>query len=314
MSLDLSALDNETRILLEVPLKPVQGQRFQPTGFPDLGPATYQAGNKACLLVESAQSMANLLESTIWDASKNVPVADAQGLSYVAVMDRKKEFLTSSMLEAHRMNSPYIEKSDGDFFKKTFATSLGIDKTRPIDRAKFLTTLLKYDVNSLIHGLFLESLDGRLRVARALSSFIEAEGVQVAASGGVKNDRIQAAKTEGKVAADGFGNLPFHREEFTAERVNAFFSVDLQQIRAYGLGEDATRLLIVLALYKIRKLLDGDLRLRTACDLELANAKQIEASRPKGFSLPNLKDLSAELKASIGKCESMEVTTVTFSA
>lgn len=313
MSLNLAALDNETRILLEVPLKPVQGQRFQPTGFPDLGAATYQAGNKACLLVESAQSMANLLEATLWDQATNKPVADAEGVSYVAVNDSKKQFLTSSMLEAHRMNSPYIEKSDGEFFKKTIATTIGVDKARPMDRPKFLGTLLRYDANSLIHGVFLESLDGRLRVARALSSFIEAEGIQVVASGGVKNDRIQATKTEGKAAADGFGNVPFHREEFTAEKINAFFSVDLQQIRSYGLGDDATHLLIVLALYKIRKLLDGNLRLRTACDLEVVEPNSIVARRPNNFELPKLKELSAELKSSIGKCKSMETTTVTYS-
>ncbi len=90
----------------------------------------------------------------------------------------------------------------------------------------------------------------------------------------------------------GFGNVPFHREEFTAEQINAFFSVDLQQIRAYGLGKEPTHLLIVLALYKIRKLLDGSLRLRTACDLEVINAESIEARRPRGFKLPSASELS----------------------
>ena len=42
MSIDFSALANEPRLLLEVPLKPLQGSRFQPTGFPDLGAATYR--------------------------------------------------------------------------------------------------------------------------------------------------------------------------------------------------------------------------------------------------------------------------------
>ena len=34
--------DNASRLLLTVPLRPVQGDRFQPTGFPSLGAATYQ--------------------------------------------------------------------------------------------------------------------------------------------------------------------------------------------------------------------------------------------------------------------------------
>ena len=313
MTLDLTSLDSQNRILLEVPLKPVQGQRFQPTGFPDLGAATYQAGGTACLLVESAQSMANRLESTIWDDANNAPIAVAEGLSYVVVNEVKGNYLTSSMTEAHRMNSPYIEKCEGDFFKKIFPTAIGVDKSRPIQKSAFFQALFKYDVNALLHGVFLESLDGRLRVARSISSFIEAEQIQVAASGGVKNDRIQASKEEGKTAADGFGNLPFHREEFTAEKITAFFSVDLQQIRAFGLGADASRLLIVLSLLKIRRLLDGNLRLRTACDFEVKGDEPIAARRPVGFVLPDQGSLEQELSKCIKTCKSqMEVTTVTF--
>ena len=38
MSIDLTPLANEPRLLLEVQLRPIQGTRFQPTGFPNLGP------------------------------------------------------------------------------------------------------------------------------------------------------------------------------------------------------------------------------------------------------------------------------------
>lgn len=312
MGLDLKPLDSTRRLLIEADLQPVQGKRFQPTGFPDLGAATYQAGETACLLLESAQSMANRLEETIWDDGSNQPIEDVNGISYVVVNDSAKKFLTCSTLEAHRLNSPYIEKCEGDFFKETFTEAIGVDKTRPVDRKKFLTALLKYDVNSLLHGTFLESLDGRLRIARSISSFIEAERIQVAASGGVKNDRVQATKDEGQTSKDGFGNVPYHREEFTAEKITAYFSVDLQQIRAYGFEDDVTRLLTVLALYKIRSLLDGDLRLRTACDLKLTD-DEVTARKPKGFELPSATDLSAALKEVIDKCkEKMKVTTVTF--
>ena len=55
------------RILLEAELAPIQGRRFQPTGFPDIGPAEFTgADNESHLLVESAQSMANRLEEAIW--------------------------------------------------------------------------------------------------------------------------------------------------------------------------------------------------------------------------------------------------------
>src|SRR5437764_9335681 len=101
--LNLSELDKVSRLLMTVPLKPVQGDRFQPTGFPSLGAATYQTQDGPKLLVESAQSMANRMETTCWDMAKNEPIAVLSGISHVAVK-RKGQFLTDTMLEAHRLN------------------------------------------------------------------------------------------------------------------------------------------------------------------------------------------------------------------
>lgn len=283
MTIDLAPLQSTRRLLIEAQLVPVQGKRFQPTGFPDLGPATYQAGETACLLLESAQSMANRLEGTIWDEGSEQLIEAAEGLSYIIVHDADGKYLTSSIVESHRINSPYIlESKDKAFFDK-LREELVVMEKGPIDRRAFAETLLKYDVNSLLHGVFLakkELAGGRLRMPRVISSFIEAEGIQSAASGGVKNDHVDPQGDTAK----GFGNVPFHREEFTAERITGFFSVDLQQIEAYGLGDDVTRMLTTLALFKIRALLDGNLRLRTACDLEVAD-DNLAARRPDGFAL-----------------------------
>lgn len=312
MTLDLSLLDSQTRVLMEVPLKPVQGLRFQPTGFPDLGAATYQAGGTACLLVESAQSMANRLEATIWDDGKNEPIVEAKGLSYVRIVDDKGTYLTSSVTESHRINSPYILEGGDKTFFKALQSEFAVMESGPIDRSKLAATLFKYDINSLLHGVFLakkELAGGRLRIARAISSFVEAQMVQVAASGGVKNDHVNPQGDTAK----GFGNVPFHREEFTAKDITAYFSIDIQQIRAYGLGNDPERLLIVLSLLKIRKLLEGNLRLRTACDLELKDDGPVTARKPSGFILPSSEALTSELKSCIEKCSKlMEVTTVTY--
>ena len=55
MSVDLNKLKHAPRILIEAALKPVVGTRIQPTGFPDLGPAVYDAPDGTpTLLVESA--------------------------------------------------------------------------------------------------------------------------------------------------------------------------------------------------------------------------------------------------------------------
>lgn len=313
MSLDLCQLDNAKRLLFAIPLKPVQGSRFQPTGFPSLGAATFQTKEGACLLVESPQSMANRLELTAWDDSANDVKADLEGISHVRV-NRNGSFLTDTILESHRLNSPYLlEESNKTFFRK-LESDLRVQETGPINRKKLAEVLLKYDVGALLHGVFLakgELAGGRLRIARALSAFIEADGVRIAASGGVKNDHVHPGKVEGD-SKNLFGNIPYARDEFTAENIILYVNLDLAQIRGYCLGAEVERLLIVLALYKLRALLDGNLRLRSACDLEVAT-EIITATAPKGFALPVLKDIAEALKPAIAACrDRMTVTEAEF--
>jgi CRISPR-associated protein Csb1 len=302
MSLDLTPLNHTHRLLFAIPLQPMQGQRFQPTGFPGLGAATYETPQGASLLVESAQSMANRLELTVWDEAKQDLKPEVAGLSHVRVL-RNGAFLTDTILESHRINSPYLlEGKDKSFFNQ-LKSELGGLEEGPIDRALLAKVLLHYDVGSLLHGAFLAKKDlagGRLRLARALSAFIEADGVRIAPSGGVKNDHVNPSG----VTKDGYGNVPFSRDEFTADRITLYVNIDLAQIRGYGLGESVESLLILLALYKLRALLDGGLRLRTACDLEAASAS-VEATRPEGYQLPTLATLVAELQSAIKACSDL---------
>lgn len=291
MSLDLSALASQPRLLLEVPLKPLQGSRFQPTGFPDLGAATYRHADTDMLLVESAQSMANRLEAVCWDEASDELVAPLKGLPYVKVA-AAGEVTTNSILESHRINSPYIlEGADKSFFK-TLQSELGAMEKGRVDLKLLAKVLLKYDVNALVHGVFLakkELAGGRLRLPRMLSAFIEAEQTSVVASGGVKKDEVDPSGD----AKKGFGHVPFHRDEYTAEKITAFFNLDIAQLRGYGLPKEAETLLLALSLFKIQKFLRDGLRLRTACDLEPAGATVIK--RPEGFTLPTLDALENEL-------------------
>lgn len=310
MAIDLSPLGSARKLLFSIELQPVQGSRFQPTGFPSLGAATYQTAAGVNLLVESAQSMANRLEAVCWDETSGQPVADLTGVSYVRV-ERQGKCLTSSITEAHRVNSPYmLEGKDRSFFS-ALTKALGSMTEGAIDRKALAAALLKYDAGSLLHGVFLakkEIAGGSLRLARALSAFIEAEGVRPAVSGGVKNDRVNPSGS----TKEGFGNVPFSREEFTAERIVLYVNLDLAQIRGYALGEKVEKMLVLLALYKLRAFLDGDLRLRTACSLAL-KAGDTVASEPAGFRLPTLPELAAGLKAAIAACrDQMVVTTVVF--
>ena len=306
MTIDLQSLNNAKRLLFNIPLEPVQGSRFQPTRFPSLGAAEFQTKSGTSLLVESTQSMANHLEMTIWDASKKDVREHLEGLSHVRIT-RGGEFLTDTILESHRLSSPYLLESKNKSFLNTLQEEMGAMKTGPVDRRKLAKTLLKYDINSLLHGIFLAKTKlagGRLRVARALSAFIEADSVHVASSGGVKNDHVDPSG-ETKV---GFGNVPFARDEYTADSITLYVNLDLAQIRGYGLGDSVEHLLILLSLYKLRTLISEGMRLRTSCDLQVKN-EPISAEIPKQWLLPSLDDLTESLKSSICQCKDQMLVT-----
>ncbi|MCK9538292.1 type I-U CRISPR-associated RAMP protein Csb1/Cas7u [Dokdonella sp.] len=316
MSLDFTALAMAPRLLIEARLRPLQGTRFQPTGFPDLGAAEYSSpdGSSRVVLVESAQSMANRLEAVCWDDVNDRWVAPLEGLPLVKVTDKTGAPLTNSVLEAHRLNSPYIlegkDKSVLDMLKSELAD---MEEGR-VEIRKLVSTLLRVDTNALLHGIFLakkELAGGRLRLPRALSAFIEAQDAKVAASGGVKNDSVNPSGDTAK----GFGNVPFSRDEYVSPHIVAYFNLDLAQIRAFGLGPAVETLLIALALYKIQRFLAVGLRLRTACDLD---AEAVVATRPQGFVVPDLAVLEDALPALIaavageGRFAEPRVTAVTY--
>ena len=105
MAIQWQQLEEQPRLLMEAELKPLQGARFQPTGFPDLGAAVYDAPNGSgsqIVLVESAQSVANRLEDVCWDYATDSPSSALTGMPYVSIVlwDGKT---TNSMLEAHRL-------------------------------------------------------------------------------------------------------------------------------------------------------------------------------------------------------------------
>lgn len=293
MAIDLTPLENEPRLLIEAKLKPVQGARFQPTGFPNLGHAVYESPDGAgrVVLVESAQSMANRLEAVCWDDVADDWVAPLKGLPVVKVVDKQGKPLTNSLIEAHRLNSPYILEGHDKSVVEMLKDRLAATEIGRVDIRELANVLLEVDTNALLHGIFLAKKDlagGRLRLPRSLSAFIEGENANVAASGGVKNDSVDPSGDTAK----GFGNVPFARDEWVAARITAYFNLDLRQICAFGLDIKVEQLLIALALFKIRKFLAVGLRLRTACDLDL---ESITVTRPEGFEIPKLAALEEAL-------------------
>lgn len=295
------------RTIIEVPLKPIIGSRFQPTGFPDLGAAVFERpvgdrDTERMLLVESPQSMANRLEGTAWDDSVQEPVALFRKLPYVRVVHEDDgRFLTSSRTESHRLASAFVRQAtlDGKEMVSVLAERLGVADDTPLDHRVIARAVFSLDPFCLVHGVFFSDakIVGQPKIARAVTGIIEAGGVVEAISGGVKRDHVRHSlgDKEGGTA-EGYGSVPFSRVEYTAERITASFVIDLAQLDGYGLPPAARDLLEGIAHWEIRSLLDGGFRLRTACDLvPLEEDPQIEGLR-------TLDELESEIADLVKAC------------
>jgi CRISPR-associated protein Csb1 len=302
MPLDLSPLDSASRLLVEAELKVATGGggRFQPTSFPDLGPALYRGADGAnWLLVESPQSMANRLERVCWvdgdgDTDRVGRYNDAcNGIPYVQSTDSDGRPLTASTLEAHRLASPYIWDTQpfadpddstrqiglADYLKRLFSLA----DNRLVPWKKVAEGLLKVDPGCLLHGVWFNEgsfAGGKVRITRALSGYIEARDPATANFGFQKRDPVsdRTDKEAGQSAAEGYGSVIGPKQHFTSPEVKAYFQIDLERLRSYGLSSDHVRALAAWAIYKIRRVLvasrDGVADLRTECKFEVAERKK----------------------------------------
>lgn len=270
------------RFLLDASLSPVQGSRFAPTGFADLGAAVFDrpsddGGWTQCLLVESAQSMANRLEGTLWDTGAALPAEVISDLPYVRVLDADGNHLTSSREESHRLASPYVRFGtvDGRTGSELLVESLQLSETSPHDYRRLAGAVFALDPLALVHGVFFagkgsKEFPGQPKFTRLLTGFIEAADVRRVESGGVKRDHVNhTQEASGSDSTEGYGSVPFARTEWTARTITASFNLDLAQLRSYGLPDAAEGLLEAIAHLEIATLLAEPLRLRTNCDLEL---------------------------------------------
>jgi CRISPR-associated protein Csb1 len=307
---DLKDLKRFPRILMEAELHPTQGDRFQPTGFADLGAAQYtRPDGTDMLLVESAQSVANRLEKTCLEGDGPDIEPDLRGLPYVAatLSGAENTVRTSSLVEAHRIGSPYFLLNKK--FSGQITEEMKYNPKRPLDWRPIYAALFKYDPNSLLHGVFLSLLEGgRIKAPRAITGFIEAEDVRKVISGGVKNSSVdpkgELQVAEAEAGERGvYSNVPYNRIEYTARRIRAYFNIDVALIHGYGLPETAENLLLALSMLKVRRFLSAHLRLRTACDFSLVS--DVAVTAPSGFALPTEEILLKEVQAGIKACKTL---------
>jgi len=86
--------------------------------------------------------------------------------------------------------------------------------------------------------------------------------------------------------------------------IRAYFNVDLAQLRGYRLPVVAERLLIALALYKIRRFLEEGLRLRTACDFAVTG--ELKATSPATLVVPESAELASLLPTLIAEARKVK--------
>lgn len=311
---NLSALAGDTgplRMVIQAKLNPVAGlDRFQPTGFPEIGHVIYPAPRKngeidhVCI-VDSPASMANHLEAVCRRAPHNPDsVSDLEGMPYLrCVTDagwpehendenkaKRKEVVVSSLTEGHRIASTYFlggkrlgndgkvgdSTFESEFSKECGILNLGKKAHAPAEAWwTVFSTIFKYDPNALVHGVLFPQWN--IKISRVLTAHLEAFGAARVDRSGVKFDRL------GKTTS---GQPIFAVDDATAREIRATFILDLALLRSFGReekkqdDETATRglstkqkeFLLALALWKIGRILGGPFRYRSGCDLECVDA------------------------------------------
>lgn len=274
-------LDAHPRCHLAVPLKVAEGfgERFQPTGFPNLGAALYKAvvGRESVdhLLVETAQSLANWMEHVCLDPQKPCRYnTNCTGIPYVVVRENDAD-LTSSLTEPHRLASDeLLEKSalDGTRFDAVLAQLFGVNKQRPLHLPRIAKRLFYLDPACLLHGVFLEKLDGRIRFPRLLSATITAKHPEPVSAGGVMRGYVTI---EGKEAS-----IPYSAQHFTSPAITLNLIFHTDSLDDLGLDREEQALLAALAAYKINRLLASFPRLRTACVFDVPGQQANQKKSP----------------------------------
>lgn len=307
--------DGPVCMVIKARLEPVGDQdRFQPAGFPEVGHVIYDAPRqnglkeKVCI-VDSSASMANHLEAVCLAGPNDIELhADLQGLPYVVCVtdrnfsvqngqiklnqnDPRDKPVNSTFTEGHRIASDYFldglfgtpnwnsEKNEwtGEVFRDRLRREFGItevkrDKTyfiHPEDWWNIYRTIFKYDPNSLVHGVMFAK--EQIKIQRFLTATHEAFGASRVGRSGVKFDRL------GKTVS---GQPIFAVDEETADEIRATFILDLAFLRSMGrdergLNDAQKKLLLGLALWKIKQLTGKPFRFRTNCFLKRSGDLEI---------------------------------------
>lgn len=295
-------IPSNNRILCEYKLQPLQGNRIQPTGFPNIDTCvfSYYDGTKVAeaLLIESSQSVANRLEEPCLNGDSLCELL--QGMPIITVKKDGK-YITNSIRESHRIGSRFIYPT---IIKNTKEMLNNITLSNGLKKlAKYIFSI---DPNTLLHGTWIAKLEGgKYRFTRIVSGYIEGENINTVVSGGVKIDSVDASGKSGGGSSEGAGNIIYNKTEYTAKTITAYFSIDVSLLKSYDLDETAEEFLYTLCLWKISKFLTNGLRLRTACDLEVIENSEI--IKPNNIIIPPISELESDLTKLITECKNKDL-------
>jgi hypothetical protein len=187
--------------------------------------------------------------------------------------------------------------------KAWLGKQLEVNKQRPVRPWVLAQKLFDIDPGCILHGVFLEELDGRLRLPRMISGYIEAANPQTVNYGGVYRGEVTAKD-----------NIPFSKQEFTSEDIRASFIIHLSTLQGHTLDKAPSEnekgtfnetnpkqaFLILWALYKIDRFLRKCLRLRSVCEFE---ADGITAKLDRiDWPWPTSDDIKADFRAAKAGC------------
>ncbi len=135
-------------------------------------------------------------------------------------------------------------------------------------------TIFRYDPNALIHGVLFPQW--QIKIPRVLTAHLEAFGAARVDRSGMKFDRL------GKTTS---GQPIFAVDDATAHEIRATFIIDVALVRSFGRQDNNTirgltdkqkEFLVSLALWKIKRLLEGSFRFRSGCHFQCMSLKHGE--------------------------------------
>ena len=229
-------------------------------------------------MVESPQSVANLLEAQMWDAYKQEPVAAVDGLPYLFLADAESgEYVLSSRDTPHRVASSW------------FLNGLGGQKKGQAFLSEVPPRLFAAlaDPVSLLFGFwFAQWIKGEVvadhKLARSALGRIVARNAERVHRGGVQFDGNFANETGGEAvdaASVGTGMIPFsdtNADQFMAESVTLHLDLRASRLRTLAaipvIGPEVAQLSQSLFWHVVASLLDvGELDLRTEAIFDIVS-------------------------------------------